>query len=133
MAGSFGPADGLEDLFGPNDDIGCQHAKQQNGRIVDQTVYEGQHDEQVERLAADMLKNPSTKRRQYLDSAMEEVSDPDEWADVGYRHFGQFNNERVIALLQGQSTQFTPCNRHFGLEAIKYRSGWKVGRRSQFQ
>ena len=28
---------------------------------------------------------------------MEEVSDPDEWADVHYGHMEQFNNERMIA------------------------------------
>ena len=51
-AGPFGPGDDLEEVFGPDDDIGeiaYQHARHQNGRIVDQTVYEGQHDEEVER------------------------------------------------------------------------------------
>ena len=105
-AGPFGAEDELdEEPFGPNDDIGeiaYQHARQENGRIVDRTVYEGQHDEKIEReqtrneartarnqyfaraenLDADMLESPRTRRRRYLDSEMEEVSEPDEWAEA---------------------------------------------------
>ena len=59
--------------------------------VVDRTVPEGQADEERDReLAAagndnedaDMGENPRSRRDRYLQSSMEEVSDPDEWAEL---------------------------------------------------
>ena len=139
-AGPFGAGDELdEEPFGPNGDIGeiaYQNARQENGRIVDGTVYEGQHDEEMERehaqderrairnqyfaraenLDADMLESPRTRRQRYLDSEMEEVSEPDEWAEVHYGHMGQLNFERMTRLFQSEPTTFGTSNRDSAVE-----------------
>ena len=56
-------------------------------------------------LDADMLESPRQRRRRYLDSSMDEVSEPDEWAEMHYGHLDQFNNERMVAFTQANQVR----------------------------
>ena len=82
--------------FVPEDDIGeiaYQHARNLNGMEVDQREREGEIDESGRRNIAltreyfegrddediHMEEDPDERRHRYMNSRMEEVSEPDEW------------------------------------------------------
>eukprot|EP00435_Cladocopium_sp_Y103_P025946 s3453_g6.t1 len=91
--------------FGPDDDIGeiaYQHAGRLNGvrphehevPMVRGAEREKVEDEEMEE------ESPSARRRRYLSSTMDEVSDPDEWATVHYGNREVDDYERMVAFSQ---------------------------------
>ena len=43
------------------------------------------------------LQVPSSRRRRYLESMQDQVSEPDEWAEIHYSHLPWDNYERMVA------------------------------------
>ena len=99
--------------FGPEDDIGeiaYQHARNLNGVEVNRSERENDIDEAGRRNIAltreyydgleediNMEEDPMERRHRYLNSRMEEVSEPDEWVQLHYGDREEFDHERMLA------------------------------------
>ena len=75
-----------------------------NGSHLDQTVYEGQVDEQHQREADaemaeedDVAETPRARNRRYMEAEQGQVSDPEHWATLHYGHMEWDDYERMRA------------------------------------
>eukprot|EP00435_Cladocopium_sp_Y103_P065206 s2072_g27.t1 len=96
--------------FGPNDDIAeiaFQHARRLNGTRPherDITMFAGEtgaDDEEPEDEEMDVEEaeeSPSARRTRYMNSTMDEVSDPEAWAELHYGDRVWDDHERMVAV-----------------------------------
>ena len=78
-----------------------------NGRVIDTTMTESAVDAQYDSDDDDMgVEPPNTRRLRYRNSSQDEVSDPDERADLHYDgHLDAFDNERTIGFSRANSVR----------------------------
>ena len=58
----------------------------------------------------EMVEDPQDRRQGYLQSSMDEVSEPDEWAQLHYRDRDESDHERMVAFFSGQPAKIGEFN-----------------------
>ena len=79
-------------------EVALQHVRL-NGVHADQTIGETENDEQYDRIGDEMEvdETAAQRRHRYQNSEQDEVSDPDEWAEVHFGGMDGDNHQRMVA------------------------------------
>ena len=79
-------------------EVALQHVRL-NGVHADRTIGETENDEQYDRIGDEMEvdETAAQRRHRYQNSEQDEVSDPDEWAEVHFGGMDADNHQRMVA------------------------------------